>query len=118
MQSEKNNPMQPSCDQIINYLSCLAENDFSYHTFNAHKAAIVQTLSVCSNFSFAQDPMIIRFMKGDFLAKKPKPKYISTWGVGSIINYLKSLYPFENLDIKSLTLKTALLKALTTAQRV
>lgn len=96
----------------------MAENDFSYHTFNAHKAAIVQTLSVCSNFSFAQDPMIIRFMKGDFLAKKPKPKYISTWDVGSVINYLKSLYPFENLDIKSLTLKTALLKALTTAQRV
>lgn len=51
-------------------------------------------------------------MKGDFLAKKPKPKYISTWDVGSVINYLKSLYPFENLDIKSLTFKNSFIESI------
>lgn len=110
--------MRPSCDQIINYLSGLAENDFSYHTINAHKAAIVQTLAVCNNFSFAEDPMIIRFMRGVFIAKRPKPKYTMTWDVGKVLDYLNSLYPLENLDIKTLTLKTVSLIALTTAQRV
>lgn len=114
----KVNPMRPSCDQIINYLSGLAENDFSYYTINAHKAAIVQTLAVCNNFSFAEDPMIIRFMRGVFIAKRPKPKYTMTWDVGKVLDYLKSLYPLENLDIKTLTLKTVSLIALTTAQRV
>jgi site-specific recombinase XerD len=57
-------------------------------------------------------------MKGVFLAKKPKPKYSTTWDVGKVLDYLKSLYPLEELDLKNLTLKTASLIALTTAQRV
>lgn len=62
--------------------------------------------------------MIIRFMRGVFIAKRPKPKYTKTWDVGKVLDYLKSLYPLENLDIKTLTLKTVSLIALTTAQRV
>jgi hypothetical protein len=103
--------MQPSCIQIINYLSWLTERDFSYHTINARKAAIVQTLSVCGHFSLAQDSTIIRFMKGVFLAKKPKPKYSTTWDVGEVLDYLKLLYPLEELNLKSLTLKTALVSS-------
>lgn len=110
--------MRPSCDQIINYLSGLAEKDFSYYIINAHKAAFVQTLAVYSNFSFAEDPMIIRFMRGVLIAKRPKPKYTMTWDVGKVLDYLKSLYPLENLDIKTLTLKTVSLIVLTTTQRV
>lgn len=62
--------------------------------------------------------MIIRFMRGVFIAKRPKPKYTMIWDVGKVLDYLKSLYPLENLDIKTLTLKTVSLIALTTAQRV
>lgn len=64
---------------MINYFSSgLAKNDFSYHTINSNKAAIVQTLSLCNYNAMAQNATIIRFMKGVYLAKKPKPKYIST----------------------------------------
>lgn len=58
--------MQPSCYEIINYLAGLAEKKLSYHTVNAHKAAIIQTISVCGHFSYLQSPVIIRFMKGVF----------------------------------------------------
>ena len=64
------------------------------------------------------DTTIIRFMKDVFLAKKPKPKYISTWDVSRVFSYLKSLYPLENLDLKTLTLKNDSFIALATAQRV
>lgn len=110
--------MQPACNQLINYLSELAENNYSYNTINAYKAAITQTLSVTGNFYFNQNPLLIRFMKGVFLKNRPKPKYTSTWDVGKVLTYLKSLYPLENLDLKSLTMKLASLIALTTAQRV
>lgn len=62
--------------------------------------------------------MIIRFMRGVFIAKRPKPKYTMTWDVGKVPDYLKSLYPLQNVDIKTLTLKTVSLIALTTAQKV
>lgn len=57
-------------------------------------------------------------MKGVFLKNKPKQKYTSTWDVNKVLTYLKSLYPLEKLDLKSLTMKLASLIALTTAQRV
>jgi hypothetical protein len=95
------NPLQPTCNQLVNYLSELAENNYSYNTINAYKAAITQTLSVSGNFSFHLNPLMIRFMKGVFLNNRPKPKYTSTWDVGKVLSYLKSLYPLEKLDIKS-----------------
>jgi hypothetical protein len=106
--------LRPTCHQIINYLSNLAENKFSYHTINAHKAAIIQTISACGNFSYLQSPIIVRFMKGVFLSHRPKPEYTSTWDVG----FLKTLYPLDKLNLKDLTLKMSALIALTTAQRV
>ena len=112
------NPMQPTFNQLINYLSELAENNYSYNTINAYKAAITQTLSVSGNFSFHQNPLMVRFMKGAFFNNRPKPKYTSTWDVSLVFNYLKSLYPLEKLDLKNLTMKLASLIALTTAQRV
>ena len=117
--------MQPTFNQLINYLSELAENNYSYNTINAYKAAITQTLSVSGNFSFHQNPLMVRFMKGAFFNNRPKPKYTSTWDVSMVLNYLKSLYPsltftltLEKLDLKNLTIKLASLIALTTAQRV
>lgn len=110
--------MQPSSYEIINYLSSLAEKKLSYHTVNAHKAAIIQTISACGNFSYLQSPVITRFMKGVFLSNRPKPKYTLTWDVSRVLNYLKTLYPLEKLNLKDLTLKLSALLALTTAQRV
>jgi hypothetical protein len=53
-----------------------------------------------------------------FLSNPPKPKYICTWDVNKVLEYLKFLHPLQNLSIEELTLKTSTLIALTTAQRV
>lgn len=53
--------------------------------------------------------MIIRFMRGVFIVKRLKFKYIMIWDVGKVFDYLKLLYLLENLDIKILILKIVLL---------
>lgn len=53
--------------------------------------------------------MIIRFMRGVFIVKRFKFKYIMIWDVGKVFDYLKLLYLLENLDIKILILKMVLL---------
>lgn len=53
--------------------------------------------------------MIIRFMRGVFIVKRFKFKYIMIWDVGKVFDYLKLLYLLENLDIKILILKIVLL---------
>lgn len=56
-----------------------------------------------------EDLMIIRFMRGVFIVKRLKFKYIMIWDVGKVFDYLKLLYLLENLDIKILILKIVLL---------
>lgn len=56
-----------------------------------------------------EDLMIIRFMRGVFIVKRFKFKYIMIWDVGKVFDYLKLLYLLENLDIKILILKIVLL---------
>lgn len=49
--------------------------------------------------------------------RTPVPRYCSTWDVNQVMNYLKTLYPLEQLSLKTLTLKTVMLCALSSAQR-
>lgn len=56
-------PMQPACNQLVNYLSELAEKNYSYRTINAYKAAITQTRSVSGNFSFHKNQLMVWFMR-------------------------------------------------------
>ena len=53
-----------------------------------------------------------------FYNKKPlKPKYSTFWPVSKLLDHLKSWYPIETLDLRTLTLKTIALIALSCSDR-
>ena len=56
-------------------------------------------------------------MKGVFKNKPPKPKYCSTWKVGTALSFLGTLEPLQKLTLRQLSYKTILLLALTSAAR-
>ena len=56
-------------------------------------------------------------MKGLHNVIPPKPRYIFTWDVLLVLNYLKGLFPLEDLTLKQLTLKTTAFTALAVAPR-
>ena len=45
------------------------------------------------------------------------PRYTAVWDVNQVLDYLKTLYPVNEISLKSLTLKLTMLLALVTAQR-
>ena len=47
---------------------------------------------------------IPRFMKGLFNSIPPVPRYVWSWAVSYVVEYLKTLFPLESLDLKTLTL--------------
>lgn len=49
--------------------------------------------------------------------RTPTPRYCKTWDVSKVTDYLKTLHPLEQLNLKNLTLKTIMLCALVSAQR-
>jgi len=63
-------------------------------------------------------PVMSRFMKGIFELEPPKPKSSTTWSVGQVIVFLRDMDPFETLSLRDLSLKLAMLLALTSAARV
>ena len=60
-------------------------------------------------------PLVTRMMKGIYNSRPPTPRYTSSWDVGQVTRYLKSLGPSPSL--KYLTLKLAMLMALVDANR-
>ena len=109
------NQIYPSENEVLDYLSDLAEKGRSYSVINSHKSAIVQTLASCGNNLFLNNKKISRFMKGVFVIKPPRPKY--TWDVSIVLNWLEKCFPLQNLSLKELTMKLVAL-LVSTAQRV
>ena len=56
-------------------------------------------------------------MKGVFVRRPYKPRYIVTWDVSCVLKFLTSLFPLESLTLKLLTFKVTALIALAAAPR-
>ena len=60
---------------------------------------------------------VVRFMKGIFNLKPPRPWYSTIWDVKEVMNYLRSLDANKNLSLKSWTHKLCKLLVLIFAER-
>ena len=95
----------------------LHEKGLSYTTINTARSAISAiTLSEDKN-TIGCHPLVSRFMKGTYKSSPRTPRYQSTWDVQPVLTCLTSINPVDKLDLKMLTLKLVMLKALVSAQR-
>ena len=78
---------------------------------------LLQTLPFFGNLWCKDCQLISRFMKGVYINRRPKPRYLFTWDVSCVLKYLSSLFPLSNVTLKLLTLKVTALIALATASR-
>lgn len=62
-------------------------------------------------------PTVTRFLKGVFESRPTAPRYTQTWDVGKVLSYLQTIPNSEDVSLKDLTLKTAMLVSLVSAQR-
>ena len=68
-------------------------------------------------YSVDEHPLIARLLKGMFHIRPPEERYRFTWDVNVLLTFLESWFPLSVLELKQLTLKTAALVALVSAQR-
>lgn len=103
---------------VLSFLAeLLMEKDLEYRTIAVYKAAISQTHDPIGSETLGTLPIMSRFMKGVFRTKPPRPKYCSSWSVSTVLDFLRTQEPLENISLKMLTLKVTALLALTTAAR-
>ena len=111
-------PVQPQVAQAIEFLTSLYHQGLSYSSINTARSALS---SFCNleqlDVSFGQLPVVKQFMKGVFQLRPALPKHKSIWEVKTVFNYFRLQPPLNQLSLKELSRRLALLLCILSGQR-
>lgn len=79
---------------------------------------LLSTLGKLDGFDLGKHPLVVKLMRGVYNKKPSTPKYSRFWEVDSVIEFLISLGPNSDLTFKNLSMKLAILLALSSLCRV
>ena len=99
---------------ICNFLLTLGGK---FRTVSSWRSVLSKYHDPIDGMAVGKHPLVLRLIKGVFLANPPIPKYTSTWPLEKLLTYLSSLHPIEDLDLATLSKKTATLVRLSTNSR-
>ena len=102
---------------MLEFLTDLFYQNYQYRTINVYRSTISASHLPVDGSPIASHPLISRFMKGIFELRPPQSLLFTTWSVMTVLKYLKSLSPPEDLSLKQSTLKVVMLSALVSAAR-
>ncbi|KAH3806244.1 uncharacterized protein LOC127860415 [Dreissena polymorpha] len=112
------NTLQVTVNDVLDFLTQLFDSGLSYDTINIARSALSSLGFLLDGFVVGQHPLIKRFLNGVFNLRPSKARYKDVWDVNIVLKYLKNLPDVRLLTLKNLTLKLAMLIALTQASRV
>ena len=98
-------------------MSELYHEGLSYSSINTARSALSAIISISGNVNFGNNAMVTRFMRGVFSSRPSLPRYNAIWDVSLVLTHIKKWQPIAEIDLKTLTLKTVALMALTSGQR-
>lgn len=89
-----------------------------YSAINTARCMLSSVLSISSDKTVGQWPLVKGFMKGVYNLKPSLPRYQQTWSVEIVLKYLQTLHPVRTLSLRFLSYKLVTLLLLLTGQRV
>ena len=111
------NPFSTDVQFFLDFLAELFEQGLQYRSINTIRSAVSMTHSKVEGVPIGQHPLVSRLLKGIHNTRPPQPRYHSTWDVDVVTEFVISLGANEQLSIKHLSQKLALLMALVEASR-
>ena len=110
-------PVRPTLTMILDFLTELYEQGQQYSSLNTARSALSSVIALSGEVPAGRHPLVCRFLKGVFQERPALPRYVDTWDVSLVLNYIKDQYPLEKLGLKELTLKLVVLISLLSGQR-
>lgn len=110
----KDIPTNPAINTVLSYLTQLYEKGLRYSSINTARSAISSFLNLCGKVDIHSNGRISRFMKGVFNDRPSLPRYKTTWDVGTVLCYLKSI---DDITLLQLSCRLCILFLLLSAQR-
>ena len=111
------NPFSGPVSELANFLASLFEEGYQYSSINAYRSAISSVHDKVDGINVGQHPTIVRLVKGIFNVRPPIPRYLATWDVQKVLDYLEAVGHPSTLSLKALTLRTVFLMAITRPSR-
>jgi len=111
-------PFSSSLNTVTEFLSGVFEAGSGYSSLNTTRSALSMVLPYIEGHSIGSHPVITRLLKGIGKTRPPTPKYNYIWDPTTVLTYIKTLWPLQDLSLNDLTLRCVSLLALSTAHRV
>ena len=106
-------PIRGPIADVLNFLAELFEQGYQYRSLNSYRSAISSVHEKVDGVEVGKHPLVARMLKGAFNKRPPRPKYESIWQVDLVLTMFKKDGPSSTLSLQDLTVKTAMLLALT-----
>ena len=110
-------PISGPVEDVVNFLAELYDKGYQYRSLNSYRSAISSIHEKIDGQNVSQHPLVSRLLKGAFNKKPPMPRYSHFWNVSVVLTFLKGLGHNTSLSLKWLSIKTAMLMALTKPSR-
>ena len=88
-----------------------------YSAVNSARSALSSLIKPLHDIPFEKDPLVSRFLRGVFNIRPALPRYVTTWNVSKVFQYLKKQQALVNCDLKAVSHRLAISLCLTTGQR-
>ena len=114
---QQDDPISCNLNHFLEFLAELFDAGLQYRTINVYRSAISVSHLPVDGCLLGSDPLVTCFMKGVHELRPPQPRVFNTWSVNTVLLFLRSLHPAEDLFLKTLTFKFVMLSALVSAAR-
>ena len=110
-------PISCNLNRFSEFLAELFDAGLQYRTISVYKSAISVSRLPVDGCLLGSHPLVTHFMKGVHELRPMQPKVFNTWSVNTVLLFLRSLHPAEDLPLKTVTFKFVMLSALVSATR-
>ena len=93
----KIDPFCSSVASVADYLTELLKQGKSYRTINSHRSAISAFHPPIGGVRVGQHELICKVVGACFNANPPQPRYVVTWDVDKVLDYIHVLHPFKQV---------------------
>ncbi len=118
--SRREDPRRCTIGVVLSFLQERLERRLSPSTLKVYVAAIAAHHDAVDGRSLGKHDLIVRFLKGARRMNPSRPPLVPSWDLSIILAGLQRgpFEPLDSVELKFLSLKTALLTALTSIKRV
>ena len=111
------NPFRATVVNIVEFLNVMFRKGLSYSTINGYRSAISALHPHIERKPVGEHPRVMQAMNAIFNLRPPEPRYSSQWDVNKVLVSIRAMGDNDNILLRDLGAKLAMLIALSAAKR-